>query len=271
MFKDIEMARDEILSYKSMIEGRGKRMPFDLNVNVLSASAWPSYPDVIVTVPETILKALADFEMIYRQKHTGRKLEWKHALAHCQLKAFFSKGNKEIVVSSFQAIVLLAFNDADTMSYNELQAFSDLDDRELQRTLQSLACARYRVLRKTPPGKDVAKTDTFSINNSFEHPKYRIKINQIQAKETKAENQATHERVAADRQFETQAAIVRIMKGRKTITHAELVSEVIKATKSRGVLDPADIKREIEKLIDKDYMEREDDEGEGRNVYNYVA
>jgi hypothetical protein len=37
------------------------------------------------------------------------------------------------------------------------------------------------------------------------------------------------------------------MKGRKTISHAELVAEVIAATKSRGVMDPAEIKKTIEK------------------------
>ena len=161
---------------------------------------------------------------------------------------------------------------------------TDPDDVELQRTLQSLACARYRVLSKNPKGKDVNPGDVFTVNLHFSHPKYRIKINQIQAKETKQENQQTHERVAADRNYETQAAIVRIMKSKKKITHAELVSEVITATKSRGVLDPADIKKNIEKyvgllplesngadihrLIEKDYMERDE---EGRNVYNYVA
>ena len=121
------------------------------------------------------------------------------------------------------------------------------DDIELKRTLQSLACAKYRVLAKDPKGKDVNTSDRFSVNLGFTHTKYRIKINQIQAKETKQENQQTHERVAADRAFETQAAIVRIMKSRKTITHPELVSEVISATKSRGPLDPADIKKNIEK------------------------
>lgn len=75
----------------------------------------------------------------------------------------------------------------------------------------------------------------------------RIKINQIQLKETKEENKKTHERVAADRHLETQAAIVRIMKSRKRSTHAELVAEVIKATRSRGVLEVADIKSNIEK------------------------
>lgn len=75
----------------------------------------------------------------------------------------------------------------------------------------------------------------------------RIKINQIQLKETKEENKTTHERVAADRHYETQAAIVRIMKSRKSITHAELIAEVIEATRHRGTLQPAEIKTNIEK------------------------
>lgn len=88
----------------------------------------------------------------------------------------------------------------------------------------------------------------------------------MQLKETKQENKETHERVAEDRNFECQAAVVRIMKSRKTISHQELVSEVIKATMSRGVLAVADIKKNIDRLIEKDYMERE----EG-NMYSYVA
>ena len=110
-----------------------------------------------------------------------------------------------------------------------------------------MACAKYRVLTKTPRGKEVEAKDAFSVNIGFHHPKYRIKINQVQAKETRQENQQTHERVAADRAFETQAAIVRIMKSRKTLDHQKLVVEVINATKSRGTLDLADIKKNIEK------------------------
>ena len=126
MFKDIEMAREEISSYKSMLEERRTRPAFDLSVNVLSASAWPSYPDVIVNVPEHVLKATADFEKHYKMKHTGRRLEWKHVLAHCQLKAILPQGSKELVVSCFQAVILVSFNKAETMSYAELKAVSGL-------------------------------------------------------------------------------------------------------------------------------------------------
>ncbi|KAH0844366.1 Cullin-4A [Fonsecaea pedrosoi] len=271
MFKDMDLAREEMMSYNQLMDDRGGRAPGlpDLHVNVLSAAAWPTYPDVAVNIPPHIAKVMSDFETHYKAKHSGRKLTWKHSLAHCQLRAKFPKGNKELMVSGFQAVVLLLFNDipADKhLTYNEIKAASGLVDAELKRTLQSLACAKYQVLRKHPKGRDVNETDTFTFSQSFTDQKLRIKINQIQLKETKEENKETHIRVAADRHYETQAAIVRIMKSRKKIGHNELIVEVIKATMTRGVLDQADIKRNIEKLIEKDYMERE----EG-NTYSYVA
>ncbi len=126
MFKDIEIAKEEMKSYRQTLEDQEKHLPFDLSVNVLSASAWPSYPQVQVIVPPDVLLATGDFERQYNIKHTGRKLEWKHAMAHCQLRAAFPKGNKEIVVSSFQAVVLLAFNSNETISYADLQVLSGL-------------------------------------------------------------------------------------------------------------------------------------------------
>jgi cullin-4 len=142
----------------------------------------------------------------------------------------------------------------------------DTAPAELNRTLQSLACAKLRPLTKHPKSRDISPTDTFTINASFSDPKYRIKINTVQLKETAAENKETHERVAEDRNYETQAAIVRILKSRKRIAHAELVAETIKATKSRGTLDVPGIKRNIDRLIEKDYLEREDD-----GMYAYIA
>lgn len=59
-----------------------------------------------------------------------------------------------------------------------------VEDNELRRTLQSLACGKARVLTKIPKSKDVEDADKFSCNNDFKHKLFRIKINQIQMKET---------------------------------------------------------------------------------------
>jgi cullin-4 len=129
MFKDIELSREEMSSYKSIMEERQQKQAVDLSVNVLSASAWPTYPTVSVIIPPQIKSTIDKFETHYKAKHSGRKLEFKHALAHCQVKAKFPRGNKELVVSSFQAIVLLLFNglkDNEHIDYNYLKEATGL-------------------------------------------------------------------------------------------------------------------------------------------------
>ncbi|KAF4462358.1 serine threonine- kinase tel1 [Fusarium albosuccineum] len=269
MFKDQELAKDEMESYKQWCQGSLERKaPLDLQVMILSAAAWPTYPDVRLNLPDEVATQIERFDQYYKNKHTGRVLTWKHSLAHCAIKATFAKGTKELLVSAYQAVVLMLFNTVPAdgfLAYEQIATGTGLQGGDLDRTLQSLACGKARVLTKHPKGRDVKPTDTFTFNKTFTDPKYRVKINQIQLKETKEENKATHERIAQDRRFETQAAIVRIMKSRKTMGHAELVAEVINLTKKRGSVEPAAIKKEIESLIEKDYIEREG------NSYVYLA
>ncbi|KAH0602680.1 uncharacterized protein H6S33_008330 [Morchella sextelata] len=267
MFKDVDLSREAVASFKS--RGSSAAHDVDLYVNILSQAAWPSYPEVPISIPNDIAAYTKAFEAFYVSKHSGRKLVWRHNLSHCVLKAAFPKGNKELVLSAFQAVVLLLFNDVPAgtpLSFADLLEATGLPSDQLARTLQSLACAKHRVLAKSPRGRDVGPADRFVVNTAFSDGKFRVKINQIQLKETKEENRETHEGVARDRQYETQAAVIRIMKGRKKVRHSELVGMVIEQTKNRGVLEVADIKRNIERLIDKEYMERVED-----NVYVYVA
>jgi cullin-4 len=248
MFKDQELARDEMNAYKESLTITSKTA-LDLQVNVLSAAAWPTYPDVKVNLPAEVARHIEKYDRFYKHKHTGRRLTWKHALAHSIVRAQFKKSSKELLVSAFQAIVLLLFNEVEIdghLSYTDIASATGLVDAELQRTLQSLACAKFRILTKHPKGREVNPTDTFTVNMNFTDPKYRIKINQIQLKETKEENNETHERVYQDRQYETQAAIVRIMKSRKTLPHSQLVAEVIEQTRKRGSVEMGEIKKNIE-------------------------
>lgn len=59
---------------------------------------------------------------------------------------------------------------------------------------QSLACGKVRVLTKSPKGKEVEDGDRFEVNEGLSEPRFRIKINAIQLKETVEEALATNEK-----------------------------------------------------------------------------
>lgn len=108
---------------------------------------------------------------------------------------------------------------------------AEVEDQELRRTLQSLACGAVHVLLKQPKGRDVNDGDVFVYNRSFTNKLVRLKINQIQMKETPEENTSTTEKVLQDRQYYIDAAIVRIMKARKTLSHSLLIAELCEQLK----------------------------------------
>lgn len=121
-------------------------------------------------------------------------------------------------------------------------------------------------MTKLPKGKDINDGDKFVYNKDFTNALFKIKINQIQLKETNDEQKATEERVFQDRQYQIDAAIVRIMKMRKTLSHNLLLTELYNQLKFP--VKPPDLKKRIESLIERDYMERDKDNA---NQYNYVA
>nr|CAI5853256.1 unnamed protein product [Callosobruchus analis] len=267
MFKDMELSKDINVAFKQHLNVNGRNLaPIDMTVSILTMGYWPTYQPMDVTLPEHMVRLQDVFRDFYLSKHSGRKLQWQPTLGYCVLKASFKAGLKELVVSLFQTLVLLLFNRYDELGFEYIKAATNIEDGELRRTLQSLACGKARVLNKIPKGRDIEDNDKFRFNNDFTNKLFRIKINQIQMKETTEEQKATEERVFQDRQYQIDAAIVRIMKMRKTLSHNLLITELYLQLKFP--VKPADLKKRIESLIDRDYMERDKD---NPNQYNYVA
>uniref|UniRef100_A0A8C1UQC4 Cullin-4A n=1 Tax=Cyprinus carpio TaxID=7962 RepID=A0A8C1UQC4_CYPCA len=266
MFKDMELSKDIMIQFKQYMQNQSDPSNIELTVNILTMGYWPSYTPMDVHLPAEMVKLQEVFKIFYLGKHSGRKLQWQPTLGHAVLKTEFKEGKKELQVSLFQTLVLLMFNECDEYSVEEIRTATGIEDGELKRTLQSLACGKARVLNKMPRGKDVEDADRFHFNSDFTHKLFRIKINQIQMKETVEEQVSTTERVFQDRQYQIDAALVRIMKMRKTLSHNLLVSELYNQLKFP--VKPADLKKRIESLIDRDYMERDK---ENPNQYHYVA
>ncbi|KAM8893237.1 cullin-4B-like isoform 3-T3 [Lycaon pictus] len=184
MFKDMELSKDTMIQLKQYMQNQNIPGNIELTVNILTTSFWPTYIPKEIHLPPEMERLQENFKNFYLSKHSGRKLQWQSSLGHCVLKAEFKKGKKELQVTLFQTLVLLMFNEGDHFSLEEIKMATGLEDRELRRTLQSLACGRARVLIKNPKGKDVEDGDRFFCNEEFKHKLFKIKINQIQEKET---------------------------------------------------------------------------------------
>jgi len=269
MFKDMELSRDIMNFYQDSASRKQVSNTSDIAVHVLTTGYWPAYPPAPLKLPKELLEHQEAFEKFYLSKHHGRRLTWQNSLAHCSIKATFrpgSQGRKELLVSLYQAAVLLLFNTSDEMSYEEISQAVGMEDKELRVNLQSLACGKVKILHKTPKSRDVDDGDRFSFNAKFDSKQLRIKVNSIQLKETQEENKKTTESVFQDRQYQVDAAVVRVMKARKTLSHTLLISELFKQLKFP--VTPSDLKKRIESLIDREYLERDKD---SPSTYNYLA
>ncbi|XP_064971830.1 cullin-4-like [Musa acuminata AAA Group] len=267
MFKDIELSKEINDSFKQSSQARTK-LPtgIEMSVHVLTTGYWPTYPPMDVRLPHELNVYQDIFKEFYLSKYHGRRLMWQNSLGHCVLKAEFPRGKKELSVSLFQAVVLMLFNDTQRLSLQDIKDSTGIDDRELRRTLQSLACGKVRVLQKIPKGREIEDEDCFVFNEEFTAPLYRIKVNAIQMKETVEENTSTTERVFQDRQYQVDAAIVRIMKTRKVLSHTLLITELFQQLKFP--IKPVDLKKRIESLIDREYLDRDKNNPQ---IYNYLA
>ena len=145
---------------------------------------------------------LEDFKTFYLSKHSGRKLQWQPSLGHCVLRSSFPnvshmwcasigvtccyciccQGDKDLQVSLYQTLVLLLFNDSDELMFQEIQDATGISKyhyayqlmtlfhwillvpAELNRTLQSLACGKVRVITKVPK-VSMCNVDDVALNH----------------------------------------------------------------------------------------------------------
>ncbi|KAL0014086.1 hypothetical protein SO802_001155 [Lithocarpus litseifolius] len=270
MFTDMKTSQDTMQGFHESLGAELGDSP-SLTVQVLTTGSWPTQPSATCNLPAEILGVCEKFRSYYLGTHTGRRLSWQTNMGTADLKAIFGKGQKhELNVSTYQMCVLMLFNNADQLSYKEIEQATGIPASDLKRCLQSLACARVKsVLRKEPIGRDIAEDDAFSVNDKFSSKLYKVRISTVAAqRESEPENQETRQRVEEDRKPQIEAAIVRIMKSRRVLDHNNIVAEVIKQLQSRFLPNPVVIKKRIESLIEREFLERDKND---RKLYRYLA
>ncbi|XP_051465628.1 cullin-2 isoform X2 [Apus apus] len=222
--------------------------------------------DTIIDLGISFQIYVLQFELFYSQHFSGRKLTWLHYLCTGEVKMNYLCKPYVAMVTTYQMAVLLAFNNSETVSYKELQDSTQMNDKELTKTIKSLL--DVKMINHDSDKEDIEAESTFSLNMSFSSKRTKFKITTSMQKDTPQEMEQTRSAVDEDRKMYLQAAIVRIMKARKVLRHNALIQEVISQSRARFNPSISMIKKCIEVLIDKQYIERSQ---ASADEYSYVA
>ncbi|RCI03830.1 hypothetical protein CU098_007459 [Rhizopus stolonifer] len=197
------------------------------------------------------------YEKFYGSKFKGRKLIWQNALSSCSLMAHYPKGAKELIVSLSQAVILLLFNNTHkvSLSFTEIQNALNLDQKDAVGLLSSLSTGNYKLIINESGNKNISAIDKFSFNTEFESENVKVRVPPAVTEQATEETKDVEQKVHFNRQHQLEAAIVRIMKAKKTMDHNALVNELF--TELKYPLEANAVKIRIESLIDRDYLARD--------------
>ncbi|CAG9322645.1 unnamed protein product [Blepharisma stoltei] len=240
---------------------------FDFEVRVLTQTYWPQDDLQPILLPVQLAQISEKFTNFYMTQHSGRRLNWKHSYGNCILKANIGCEGKqyELLVSTYQACVLLLYNETDnyplTSIISSLRGFKD----ELVKHI--LGLVKAKILTKPARGKDLPDDSVLTLNTKFTNKLKRIQVTIISSKE-KEKNSQSQTMVDEERKHVIESAIIRVMKSRRELEHPNLIVEVCKLVSHRFTPDIKTVKKRIESLIERDYLERDE---RNINLYRYKA
>lgn len=304
MFQDITVSEEMRSQFKEFLENSDTKSLGEFTPMVLADSYWPLPKfNGDFKVPSSLEAIKSKFELYYTGKHNGRKLQWLWNFSKGELRTSFSRKVKTpftFQVSIIQMAILLPFNNALEYTCEQLKEITLVDDDVFKGSLMPIIKAKILLVsggsrsesadsmeteppmengdkeedpkKKKKPSSSVnealvgAPGTKYKLNLDFASKKVRINLNTVLKSEQKRETDEVQKGLLNDRRMFLDACIVRIMKARKDASHLQLIQETMAQASKRFKPSVGDIKKSIESLIEREYLERVD----GKN-YRYLA
>jgi cullin 2 len=307
MFTDIGVSNELRGAFEQHLCQQNAQLGISFSIYVLQAGSWPlgQSPVTSFALPEVFMQSVKAFEDYYYTRFNGRVLTWLYHHCTADLKlCYTAKRQYSVSMQTFHAAILLLFETCDELTYGEILKATQLSDEQLSKHLQGLLDVKILLVGdeaiaggastsgqqdvsmsqhnpsksddSSPPTQQYSLTPTTKIrlNLEFTSRKAKFKIsvvqrdNQYQQIREQNDSEQTHSSIDEDRKLYIQAAIVRVMKSRKSAKHNHLIQEVIGLTKNHFTPSVPMIKKCIEILIEKQYLERK---SSAADEYKYVA
>jgi cullin 1 len=213
---------DDYLEKNESKSDDNEKSKLAFSVQVLTTGNWPTYKNPQITLPAVMQKRVDSFATFYDTEKPSARLSWYYTQGNCSVKAQLGKKKYDLDVTTLQAAALACFNDQESLTYNELLNKLNLTPEILKPIMHSLCCGKHKVVAKNPASNKIKEDDVFEPNKKFASPNLKVKIPMASL-----ESNVNMKKVEEDRSHTIEAAIVRIMKSRKTLAHQTLISDVL--------------------------------------------
>lgn len=221
--------------------------PIEFDIKILTTSYWPSYKSFELSVPQEIKTCMDNFQRFYKnqQNNHHRELKWNFAMGNAviQFKVPNSTKTYQFVTSTYQMCILYLFNYNKELTLEEIREQMGFDEETAKKNIQSMMQPKARLI--------VMSDGKYKVNIQYSNKHTRVTF-----PVPVLEDLVKRERVTQDRSNAVDAALVRIMKSRKKLGVNQLKVEVITLMQTFKP-DDALIKKRIENLIEREYLERD--------------
>ena len=282
MMNDLEKNKNETESYKSMPH-KGAPNGIKLDITVISQSAWEVSKKNMekIEMPKFLKTCLDDFDTFYIKKHQGQKLLWCLGLSKVEITYLYLR-NKNISVSTLpQLLSLLLLEKHGKLSLVSIAQHCGCQPSTIITDIQGLVYNPTFNPQGQPDkglivgtfSKEFKETDEISLNKNFTCSRMKIQTIPLPQKKSATEQkQAELEEAQIIKRYQDnilQATLTRIMKSRigQETSHVWLVNEASKQI-DLFKAQPQQIKENIEKLIEKNVIKRNEN---NKGCYEYIA
>ncbi|KAH8296476.1 hypothetical protein KR054_006674 [Drosophila jambulina] len=251
-----EMQKSDIIKdqFNAYLIGRDIKLEFDFRLKCFNASDITQ--NISLIYPSELQGIIGNFKAFFLDKYKGRKLEFNIQKSSAEIVVNIDRSSPYFVkVSVLQMALLLQYNQNDKYTVEELavRLGTEID------TIIPVSLERILVC-----GESLTPSSSVEVAREFSKRKRHLNINTVPTKQRKIEydDQELRQR----RTIQVRCVVVRIMKKRMIINHAQLMGEVSEELRNHFKPDTKLIKREIEYLIERNFLERSEN-----NSYTYIC